>query len=73
MIELPPKCAPVLLGAAETGMGYTVCSVALADGRIFQRVVIAGGTITRCDGNYVIPFAADEIVEIIPTHDKSAL
>jgi hypothetical protein len=73
MIELPPKWAPVLVNAPETGMGYTVCNVELKDGRVFERVVIVGGTVTRCDGSKDIPFAADEITGIIPTHDKSAL
>jgi len=73
MIELPPKWAPVLVNAPETGMGYTVCSVKLMDGRVFERVIIVGGTISRCAGSSDIPFIADEIAEITPTHDKSAL
>lgn len=73
MIELPPTWAPVLVNAPETGMGYTVCSVELKGGRVFERVVIVGGTITRCPGSIAIPFTADQIADIRPTHDKSAL
>ena len=73
MIQLPAKWAPTLRSGPETGMGYTVCRVKLWDGRVFERVLIVEGTITRCDGSTTIPFAADEIAGITPTHDKSAL
>lgn len=73
MIELLPKWAAVLVNTPETGMGYTVCTIELKDGRVFERVVIVGGTVTRCDGSNDIPFAASEISDITPTHDKSAL
>ena len=73
MIELDEKWAPTLRSAPETGMGYTVCRVELTDGRVFERVVIVGGMVTRCDGSAAIPFAPQEIATITPTHDKSAL
>jgi len=73
VMQLPAKWATALRSAPETGMGYTVCRVELSDGREFERVLIVDGTITRCDGRTTIPFAADEIAGITPTHDKSAL
>jgi hypothetical protein len=73
MIQLPAKWAPTLRSAPETGMGYTVCRVELSDGRVFERVLIVEGTITRCDGSATIPFSAAEIVAITPVQDKSAL
>ena len=54
-------------------MGYWICSVGLKDGRIFHRVVVDGGVVTRCDHSESIPFEGDEIEWIKATHDKSAL
>ena len=55
----------------ETGMGYTIVSVVLKDGRRLDRVYVAGGTVTRVDDSPLIPFSENEIAEFIVTHDKS--
>ena len=73
MIELSGKWADCLRNQPETGMGYTVCDVELSDGRITHRVVVVGGTITKCDGSPTIPFFESDIVRISATHDKLAL
>ena len=73
MLALSSKWANFFRNSPETGMGYTVCSVKLANGTQFDRVVVDGGMITSVDGKDVIPFAEAEIVEFIVTHDKTAL
>src|SRR5258706_9328583 len=62
--------AETLRSQDETGMGYTVCTVGLKDGRAFERVVIVGGTISQCGGEEAIPFTGDEKGWIKATHDK---
>jgi hypothetical protein len=73
MIELSSKWVETLVSQPETGMSYTVCTVRLTDGRVFEGVVIVGGIVTRCDGQTVIPFDECSIASITATHDKSAL
>ena len=58
------------MSLSETGMGYQVVSVFLADGRKFDQVVIDSGHITRVRGYQEIPFDESEIAEIKVTHDK---
>ena len=54
----------------ETGMGYTVVSVTLNDGRKFDQVVIDSGFLARVRGFTEIPFKENDITAITPTHDK---
>lgn len=70
MIELSAKWAAKLVAQGETGMGYQIVSVVLKDGRRFDQVAIVGGTIGQIKGIQGIPFAEDDIAEIIVTHDK---
>ncbi len=70
MLKLSDKWAPKLIAQGETGMGYQIVSVVLKDGKRFDQVVIVGGTIGQIKGIEGIPFAEDEIAEIIVTHDK---
>ena len=55
---------------AETGMGYTVASVALKDGRKFDQVVIDSGRLARVRGLADIPFRELDIAAIKATHEK---
>jgi hypothetical protein len=54
----------------ETGMGYTVVSVTLHDGRVFRQAVIDSGTLLRVRGMASVPFTEDDIAVIEPTHEK---
>lgn len=54
----------------ETGMGYTVVTIRLRDGREFKQVVIDSGYLARVRGLTDVPFTETDIAEIIPTHDK---
>ena len=54
----------------ETGMGYTVVTVTLADGRVFPQAIIDSGTLSRVRGLANVPFSQDEIASIKQTDDK---
>jgi len=70
MITLPTKWATELASKSETGMGYQVVSVTLKDGKRFDQVVVVEGRVTEIRGRKDIPFTADEIAQVILTHDK---
>ena len=52
----------------ETGMGYTVVSITLKDGRTFNQAVIDTGYLCRIRGLFDVPFAEEDIVEIKQTN-----
>jgi hypothetical protein len=54
----------------ETGMGYTVATIRLKDGRVFERAVIDSGCMSRIRGRGDIPFHECDIAAIKVTHDK---
>ena len=54
----------------ETGMGYTVVTITLTDGRVFEQVVIDSGRLIRIRGRADIPFREDDIAAMDATHDK---
>jgi len=70
MFELPDHWAEYLTSQPESGMGYWIVSVRLADGRQFDRVVINGGVVTQVYGHNSVPFDADQITELWVTHDR---
>ena len=70
MIELSKKFIGELMLKPETGMGYQIISVVLKNGKRFDQVVVVEGRITKVRTYDDMPFAADEIAEIILTHDK---
>lgn len=70
MITLSSKWATELASKPETGMGYQVVSVVLKDGKKFDQVAVVEGRITEIRGRADIPFAEDDIAEIILTHEK---
>lgn len=54
----------------ETGMGYTVASVTLKDGRKFDQVIIDSGRLARVRGLPDVPIRESDIAAIKATHDK---
>jgi hypothetical protein len=70
MSTLPAKWAMELASKPETGMGYQVVSVILKDGKRFDQVVVVEGRVTEIRGHNDVPFTADEITQVILTHDK---
>jgi hypothetical protein len=54
----------------ETGMGYTVVTVTLHDGKKFEQTIIDSGYVTRVRGLPNIPFTENDIADITATHDK---
>ena len=70
MKMLPDKWVKVILREPETGMGYTIVTVLLGDGRRYERVVIDSGYITKVYGYNNIPFDPADIANIIVTHNK---
>lgn len=56
----------------ETGMGYTVVSLALRDGRRFDQAIIDSGWLSRIRGLPDIPFTEDDITDIQASHEKRA-
>lgn len=67
---LPDNWGPKLTSQPETGMGYQVATVILRDGTRWNQVLIESGVITRVRGQSAIPFNADDIADILVTHDK---
>lgn len=64
------KWAEKLSRFAETGMGYTVISVTLNDGRRFDQAVVDSGYLSRVRGRPDVPFCESDIAKIEPTHEK---
>ena len=64
------KWRPVVRGLPETGMGYTIVSVMLRDGRRFDQVVVDSGYLCRVRGLSDVPFTENDVAEIKATHDK---
>jgi hypothetical protein len=50
-------------------MGYQIVTVQLRDGRKYKQTIVDSGYITRVRGLDHIPFAEDDIAEIIVRHD----
>ncbi len=70
---LSDRWALILHHKGETGMGYQVVTVHLRDGRKFDGVVvIESARMTLNAQGADVPFAEDEIVDIVLTHDKRA-
>lgn len=70
MISLPERWSGELASQPETGMGYQIVSVILHDGRRFDQAVVVDGAIAEIRGLADIPFAREEIAQIVVTHDK---
>jgi hypothetical protein len=64
------KLLPAVKALGETGMGYTVVSVTLNDGRIYEQALIDSGCLARVRGLPAVPFVEDDIADIKPTHAK---
>jgi hypothetical protein len=60
----------VVNNITETGMGYTIVSVTLRDGRRCDQVLIDSGYVSRVRGLADIPFSATDIAGIAPDHRK---
>jgi hypothetical protein len=80
MLRLSSKWVEFFRMHAETGMGYTIVTVVLKDGKRYPRVAVTGGVIGSVDGGSAIPFIEDDIAEFeddiaefIVTHDKAGL
>ena len=73
MFKLTEKrFADFFRGQAETGMGYTVVTAHLKDGRVFPQVVVAGGYVTNTRGFLSIPFTEADIDQAIDKLRKAA-
>jgi hypothetical protein len=64
------KWANAVRALVETGMGYTVVSIALADGRRFDQVLIDSGYLSRVRGLPNVPFSENDITEMKQTDAK---
>jgi len=51
-------------------MGYQVVSVLLKSGKRFDQVAVIGGEIAEVRGLPDVPFAEEDIAQLILTHDK---
>ena len=69
-LRLPNKWLEFLRFRGESGMGYLIVSVVLKNGEQFNQVVIERPFIAGLRGHTEIPFAMDDIDQIIVTHDK---
>lgn len=73
-LRLNKKWVDCLTRQGETGMGYQVVTVVLKNGQHIERVVVIQSELVssihgRQDGDH-IPFANEDIADIIVTHDK---
>jgi hypothetical protein len=64
------KWAPVVAKFGETGMGYCIVGVTLANGREFSQCVLMGGYLTQVRGFPDVPFIEADIIAIRETHKK---
>jgi len=73
VVTLPMNWAARLRGAAESGMGFSMVSVVLHDGRRFERVPYMAGLLDLAglSGFWKPPFEASDISNIVVTHDRS--
>jgi len=72
LLQLGDRWADVLARECESGMGYQVVTIRLKDGRQFAGVTVVGGVINRVEGAQSIPFAEDDIEDVVVTHDPEA-
>jgi hypothetical protein len=71
VMKLSDRWIPFLVAQPETGMGYTIFTAILKDGRRFERVVIDSGHIVGVEGARSVPFDVSELAVLVVTHDKS--
>lgn len=71
VLYLSKKWADVLARERETGMGYQIVSIFLADGRRYDGVTVVGGMVSKVAGSTSIPFAEEDIERIVVTHDSA--
>ncbi len=72
-VRLSEKWVAFLAKQPETGMGYQVVSVKVKGGQWYERVVVESPFIRGAIGYKELPFAVDDIDEIVVTHDKRDL
>ena len=70
MFELSAEWKAKLISQPETGMGYSIVSIVLRDGKRFDQVIVDSGYVTKIKGMHTIPFGNDDIDDIIVTHAK---
>lgn len=70
MLKLSKKWIDDLVAQPESGMGYTVVTIVLRDGRHFNHCVLDSGYISRIRGRNDIPFTDQGIDSVVVTHDK---
>jgi hypothetical protein len=54
----------------ETGMGYTIVTTVLKNGKRFPQTIVTGGVVSRVRGFSVAPFSETDIDCFEVTHDK---
>ena len=70
-VRLPDDIAERVQGFPESSMGAKTVSVRVSDGRMFSGVVVAWDReVVRVNGHEVIPFRAEDVVDVCP--DPSA-
>jgi hypothetical protein len=70
MIRLSSKWLNVLASQPETGLGYHIVTVVLKNGRRIDHVAVVEGNITEIRGRIDIPFAEDDIAQLVVTHER---
>jgi len=68
--EFVGKWKEIVRALGETGMGYTVVTVTLADGAIYPQTLIDSGWLSRIRGAPGVPFTEQDIASIIRTDAK---
>ena len=69
---LPDNIIEKLKQAPETGMGYQIVTVLTREGKHFEKVLVINcSEISTVNGQTEIPFDANEVVNVVVTHDKS--
>jgi hypothetical protein len=70
MTKSPDEFVAKLRSESETGMGYQIVTITLANGSKFNRGVVIEGCIAQVRGYDRVPFETDHIANVELTHDK---
>ena len=66
-----PKWQQKLIDSPETGMGYQIADVILADGTVYKDVAISNCEhVSSVPGHSEIPFNVEDISDVSVTHNK---
>jgi hypothetical protein len=70
LVQIPPETAKDLKKVNQTGPGYQIVSVELADGRTFDPAVVNEGHVIQVRGFSEVPFAPEDVARVKLSHRR---